>query len=139
MFKSILEYIGLYTDTRFYYLSLMFEDNRWVIHGLWPQLSKTDYPQFCKKVTFDPKLLKPIEEELDKHWYSDRGSNDNFWEHEWKKHGSCFFGDINEFDYFNTTLELFEKVKNLDIIENYRDGEKALIPFNLDLQLIKKV
>jgi len=139
MFKSILEYIGLYTDTRFYYLSLMFEDNQWVIHGLWPQLSKTDYPQFCKKVTFDPKLLKPIEEELDKHWYSDRGSNDNFWEHEWKKHGSCFFGDINEFDYFNTTLELFEKVKNLDIIENYRDGEKALIPFNLDLQLIKKV
>ena len=139
MFKSILEYIGLYTDTRFYYLSLMFEDNQWVIHGLWPQLSKTDYPQFCKKVTFDPKLLKPIEEELDKHWYSDRGSNVNFWEHEWKKHGSCFFGDINEFDYFNTTLELFEKVKNLDIIENYRDGEKALIPFNLDLQLIKKV
>ena len=139
MFKNILEFVGLYKDTRFYYLSLMLEDNQWVIHGLWPQSSKTNYPQFCKKVTFDPELLKPIEDELDKYWSSDRGGNDNFWEHEWKKHGSCFFSDINEFGYFNTTLELYEKVKKMGIIEEYRDGEKALIPFDLDLQLIKNV
>ena len=50
---------------------------------------------------------------------------------------SCFFSNINEFDYFNTTLELFEKVKKLDIIENYRDKNKALIPFDLNLHIIK--
>ena len=124
-------------DTRFYYLSLIYENNQWSIHGLWPQLSKNDYPQFCKKVTFDPNLLKPIENELDKYWHSDRGNNDTFWEHEWKKHGSCMFDNINEFDYFNTTIKLYEKVKNMDIIENYRNGDKSMIPFDLNFNLIK--
>ena len=137
MFKNFLEFIGLYKDTRFYYLSLIFENNQWVIHGLWPQLSKTDYPQFCKKVTFDPELLKPIEDKLDKYWYSDRGNNDNFWEHEWKKHGSCMFKFIDEYDYFNKTLELFKKVKDMGIIENYKNGKKSLIPFDLNFNLIK--
>jgi len=122
-------------DTRFYYLSLIYETNKWSIHGLWPQYNKDSYPQFCKKVSFDPKLLDPIEPELDKYWHSDRGSDDDFWKHEWEKHGSCFFTKIDEFGYFNTTLKLFKEVSNMGIIENYRNGNKALIPFDLELNL----
>tara|TARA_Y100000813_G_C23955137_1_gene254552 strand:+ start:27 stop:479 length:453 start_codon:yes stop_codon:yes gene_type:complete len=123
-------------DSRFYYLSLMYEDNKWVIHGLWPQNSKSDYPQYCKDVTFDPSLLDPIKSELNKCWYSYTGDNDAFWEHEWKKHGSCCFTELNEYQYFNTTLDLYKKA-TLDVISKYRKGEKALIPVDLNFNIIQ--
>ena len=123
-------------NTRFYYLSLIYENNKWSIHGLWPQNSKDDYPTFCRIVDFDKNKLKPIIDKLEENWYSDRGTDEDFWKHEWKKHGSCMFKEMDEFEYFNKTLELFEKVQNLGIIENYRERNKALIPFSLDFKLI---
>ena len=42
--------LNLKKDERFYYLSLIKEQNGWSIHGLWPQYSKNKYPSFCKKV-----------------------------------------------------------------------------------------
>ena len=126
-------------DTRFYYLSLIYENDSWCIHGLWPQYDINSYPVFCKNVSFNPKLLDPIYSDLNKYWHSDRGSNDNFWEHEWKKHGSCMFINMNEFNYFNKTLELFKQVKELNIIEKYRNNNKALIPFDLNFKLKSKI
>ena len=49
------------------------------------------------------------------------------------------FNNIDELDYFNKALELFEKVKEMGIIENYRQGKKSLIPFDLEFKLIKKL
>ena len=135
MFNYILN-LWKNNDRRFYYLSLIFENNQWTIHGLWPQNSKSDYPTFCRSVDFSENLLNPIIDDLDKYWHSDRGSNENFWEHEWKKHGSCMFQEMNEFDYFNKTLELFYYVRGKGIIENYRCRNQALIPFSLDFKLI---
>ena len=123
-------------DRRFYYLSLLLEDNKWTIHGLWPQNSKSDYPTFCRNVDFSENLLNPIINDLDKYWHSDRGSNESFWEHEWKKHGSCMFQEMNELQYFSKTLELFHYVSNKGIINNYKERNKALIPFSLDFKLI---
>lgn len=137
MLSKILQYLGFSIDSRFYYLSLMYENNEWVIHGLWPQLSKTDYPQFCKKVDFNPDLLNPIINDLDKVWYSNRGNNDDFWEHEWKKHGSCVFTKMNEFEYFSKALELYKFVRDSNIIDKYKINDKALIPFNLNFKLIE--
>ena len=123
-------------DTRFYYLSLIKENDSWSIHGLWPQNSKTDYPQFCHDVTFDISLLEPIMTSLKKIWRSDRGPDDIFWEHEWKKHGSCMFNGANEFNYFNTTLSLFELVNKEGIIDKYKKDGCALIPFDLNFNII---
>jgi len=136
-YNKITDYLFGKNDTRFYYLSLIYENNRWTIHGLWPQNDKSDYPQFCKKVNFDPTVLDPIKSDLEKYWLSDRGKDDTFWEHEWKKHGSCYFENINELEYFQTTLNLFHKVTDMNIIENYKKNDKALIPFDLKLNLIK--
>ena len=113
----------------------MYEDNRWVIHGLWPQYSSSSYPSYCKEVAFDPKLLEPIREQLHKNWYSNTNDDDAFWEHEWKKHGSCCFTDLDEFEYFNTTLELFAKVTE-KIIEKYSQGDKLLIPVDLNFNIM---
>ena len=126
-------------DTRFYYLSLLLENDTWSIHGLWPQNSKTDYPSYCRKVTFTISLLDPIINQLKENWYSDRGPDNIFWEHEWKKHGSCMFNESDEFDYFNNTLILFNKVKSLKIIDKFKQGNKALIPFDLDFNIIETV
>tara|TARA_B110000208_G_C11757920_1_gene425837 strand:- start:222 stop:638 length:417 start_codon:yes stop_codon:yes gene_type:complete len=123
-------------DTRFYYLSLIYEDDTWSIHGLWPQTDKNDYPQFCREVTFDISLLEPIIDSLRKYWRSDRGPDSSFWEHEWKKHGSCMFDNLNEFEYFNKTLTLFDFVTKNNLIDTYKKGDKALIPFSLDFEII---
>ena len=53
MINFILNLFGKNNDSRFYYLSLIYENNRWTIHGLWPQNSKDNYPTYCKLVNFD--------------------------------------------------------------------------------------
>ena len=136
MINFILNLFGKNNDRRFYYLSLIYENNRWTIHGLWPQNSKDNYPTYCKLVNFDENKLKPIINDLNQNWHSDRENNDKFWEHEWKKHGSCMFCNMDEFDYFNKTLELFKYVKENNLIENYIENNTALIPFSLSFKLI---
>ncbi len=127
------------SNNKFYYLSLIFENSCWNIHGLWPQFNKTSYPQYCKNVTFNPSLLNPIKSDLEKYWSSDRESDNKFWEHEWKKHGSCMFTNMNEFNYFNKALTLFKKVSSMGIIEKYRQDDKAMIPFDLNFKIINKL
>ena len=140
MFQSILNSILNFfkvKDTKFYYLSLLKDNNKWHIHGLWPQNSKDSYPSYCRTVEFDITKLNTILNKLNENWYSLDEKNELFWSHEWKKHGSCMFSDIDEFTYFNKSLELFEKVKDMGIIEKYKNGKKSLIPFDLDFNLIK--
>jgi hypothetical protein len=143
-------------DQRFYYLSLMRESvedgSRYGIHGLWPQNSKTKYPSFCKDVDFDYDVLKPILPELEEYWYSSRGlretislgikdsgSNEKFWSHEWKKHGSCMFSESNinsELEYFQKTLEVYHKAVKIDLPMHMGCKETCMIPVSLDFSLI---
>ena len=92
------------------------DPNRWQIHGLWPQ-RKTfgQNPEFCcLRSRFDSKILDPIRRQLIDKWKSSRedGRHDQFWRHEWNKHGSCaqrlsrHLSD--QFQYFNTTLSLYD-------------------------------
>ena len=111
-FYSVYNLVLSPVGTRFYYLSLIKEDdNTYSIHGLWPQYTKNSYPSYCKKVKFTEKALAPIIDDLNKYWYSDRGQNDYFWKHEYEKHGSCMYGSMNEFQYFSKTLELLKSLK----------------------------
>ena len=38
---------------------------------------------------------------------SSKYSNEDFWQHEWTKHGSCMFSDAEE--YFEKTLDLYDQ------------------------------
>tara|TARA_B110000967_G_C18296123_1_gene276152 strand:+ start:251 stop:391 length:141 start_codon:yes stop_codon:yes gene_type:complete len=42
----------------------------------------------------------------------------------------------NKFEYFNKTLTLFDFVTKNNLIDTYKTGDKALIPFNLDFEII---
>lgn len=125
-----------YNDTRFYYLSLIKESSGWSIHGLWPQLSKDSYPEYCKKVTFSYDTLLPIIDRLNAVWYSNEEPNKDFWKHEWEKHGSCVFNNMNELEYFQKTLDLYKYSVENNLFDKYAEGDKCLIPFDLDFNII---
>ena len=122
-------------DTKFYYLSLIKEDDDcFSIHGLWPQYNEICYPSYCRRVDFSLEALNPIMGELKNKWYSNRGSDQTFWNHEYKKHGSCVFTPMTEFEYFKTTCDLYDQAITLRLPEKYYNPKTkiSLIPVNLD-------
>jgi len=120
----------------FYYLSLLKDSTGWSIHGLWPQYNKGSYPSFCKPVEFNIDKLSNIKDKLELYWHSDRGNDPHFWKHEWEKHGSCMFNNCDEFHYFNTALELYQKALDKNLPDKYFNSNKnqCLIPVNLNFE-----
>ena len=86
------------------------------IHGLWPENSENSWPEYCSDTPFNMSLIDPLLSELKKHWYSYNGQHIKFWEHEWKKHGTCSYMD--EITYFKSALALREKYMNDGTIEH---------------------
>ena len=124
-------------NTKFYYLSLIKEDNgSYSIHGLWPQYSLNSYPSYCKTVNFSIEKLSPIMDTLNNYWYSSTGLNVDFWKHEYEKHGSCMFIPMTELNYFKKTIELYEYSIVNNIIKHYSEKNtksiKILIPFDIN-------
>ena len=116
---------------RFYYLSLIKEQNNtFSIHGLWPQYSTTSYPTYCTNVTFDANKLQPIISKLNESWYSTQEKNEDFWKHEYEKHGSCVFTPMSELEYFQKTLDLYQEAIKEDLPKHFYDEntKKCLIP-----------
>lgn len=114
-------------------------NDTWSIHGLWPELNSSIWPQFCRpSLDFNLSLLDPIRTELNANWASCGGSVDEdvkFWKHEYLKHGTCT--SFNETDFFNKTLNLFSSVQEKDLIDKFcRDKTtECLISFNLNFTL----
>jgi len=132
-------------NKEYYLLSLIKHYNndeiKYSIHGLWPQYEEVDnkktekYPEFCKDVVFSLEALDLIIDELNQEWYSDtKIDNATFWEHEYKKHGSCMLKDMTELEYFSKTLELFNEAIKLGLPEKQNTNNllRVLIPVNLD-------
>lgn len=141
-YGSYFERIENYPN-KFYYLSLLkntdpYSQIEWHIHGLWPQYTNNSYPSFCRQVTFDINELRTILPDMEKYWYSTENPDSQFWEHEWKKHGSCMFNKMDEFDYFNTALKLYIEALNLDLPNKYYDKktQKCLIPISKSLTFL---
>ncbi len=126
----------------FYYLALKREntDHSWSIHGLWPQYNDKTYPKYCQNIKFDPSKIELIVDELNKFWYSTEEKNEQFWCHEWEKHGTCMFDQSDEFDYFKKALSLFVEVHQSGCIKDYpleKDGLQVKIPFDNEYNIIK--
>jgi ribonuclease I len=107
--------------------------SEYMIHGLWPQINSTAYPEYCKDVSY----IKPKGElliDMNKYWHK---CDDTLWEHEWEKHGSCMNEqtNINEYDFFNTTITLF--LENNKLLNNCIDDDCILGCFDLDYKLIE--
>lgn len=87
----------------------------WTIHGLWPTNEHTSrHPSYCTGEQFDIRLLEGIRNVMSKYWftYIKGGSDVEFWQHEWEKHGTCAVSEDNsqfpnQLSYFTTVLNLY--------------------------------
>jgi len=71
----------------------------WTLHGLWPQWAES-----CSQEEFDPSKVADLMDQLKKYWPSCSGAAQDFWSHEWKKHGTC--SGMTQHDYFSEALKL---------------------------------
>jgi ribonuclease I len=140
LFKNLFKIF--FKNKKFYYLSLMKHDNNiygYCVHGLWPQYDNNTYPKYLKKVDFDFTLLEPLMDDLIRYWKPTNTRYNRleyFWKHEWKKHGSCTFTEISQYQYFQITLDLYKELMEKNInLEKYLKGQHYLIPLTLDFKL----
>lgn len=95
------------------------------IHGLWPDVfdrkeSKVGttsgdlrHPGFCTHERFEISNIAPFIDDMKLHWPNVKESEksptyDEFWEHEWSRHGTC--SQLNQSSYFRSTLVLQKQV-----------------------------
>ena len=104
----------------------------YMIHGLWPQINSTAYPEDCKYVSYVEPTGKLLTD-MDKYWHS---CDNTLWQHEWTKHGSCMQeqNNIDENTFFNTTLSLF--LENTHLLDKCKNDDCILGCFDLDYNLI---
>lgn len=51
-----------------------------MIHGLWPQINASDYPENCLNVSYQQPRGSLLEN-MELYWHS---CDDTLWEHEWE-------------------------------------------------------
>jgi len=104
----------------------------YMIHGLWPQINSTAYPEYCTNVSYS-KPIGTLLTNMNTYW---RGCDDTLWAHEWEKHGSCVQvqNNMDEDMFFNTTLSLF--LENKDLLKNCTEDDCILGCFDLDFNLV---
>lgn len=105
----------------------------YMIHGLWPQINSTAYPENCKTVSYT-KPTGDLLTNMNTYWHK---CDDTLWEHEWEKHGSCMQEQIgiDEFSFFNTTLNLF--LENSKLLDDCKKDDCIMGCFDLDFKQIK--
>ena len=100
------------------------ESNELSIHGLWPQ-AKT-YCKCGKQFSIDN--ITSLLPQLHKHWRDRDHKDEQFWKHEYIKHGTCGFD--SEYLYFKTTLDVFYEYIRNKINEVHINEHKITIQIN---------
>jgi ribonuclease T2 len=82
------------------------------IHGLWPQYQAGGYPSYCTNEAFDSDAPVAVGwETMTTYWpdveYKETDPNyDEFWTHEWEKHGTC--SGLTQYEYFDYATKLIQ-------------------------------
>jgi len=103
-----------------------FWGDHFTIHGLWPQYTTGGYPASCTTEPFDPAAVEKVGmDTMYQYWpnvqYSESDPNyDEFWEHEWSKHGTC--SGLSQYDYFQATINLAKSFGTPSDLTKTADG-----------------
>nr|BBG82762.1 S31-RNase [Prunus armeniaca] len=89
------------------------------IHGLWPSnYSSPTKPSSCTGSEFK-ELAPRLRPKLKISWPNVESSNDTkFWEHEWKKHGTCSERTLNQIQYFWRSHSMWRSHNITEILKN---------------------
>eukprot|EP00105_Crassostrea_gigas_P039000 XP_019923148.1 PREDICTED: ribonuclease Oy-like isoform X2 [Crassostrea gigas] len=65
--------------------------DNWIIHGLWPSNFTGANPRNCSSFFDVSQIPQNIAKEMNRQWpnLNKNESNDQFWDKQWRMHGSC--------------------------------------------------
>nr|Q38717.1 RecName: Full=Ribonuclease S-4; AltName: Full=S4-RNase; AltName: Full=Stylar glycoprotein 4; Flags: Precursor [Antirrhinum hispanicum]CAA65320.1 S4-RNase [Antirrhinum hispanicum] len=110
--------------------------SNFTIHGLWPDNYTRQAPQSCTTNNFQRFTDTDIEQRMEESWpdlkqQSIAGLSYNFWQDQWRKHGSCCFPPHESEIYFLKALELKDRLDVLTILENNNFNPGTPQPFSV--------
>ncbi|KAK7332746.1 hypothetical protein VNO80_29501 [Phaseolus coccineus] len=92
--------------------------HKFTIHGLWPQESNGQLITNCTVTSnLTEKDIKPVEPQLHSNWPNLIGTDLNFWQFEWTKHGSCSENEFPKLQYFQLGLHNYAQNNLMEILE----------------------
>ncbi|KAI0652379.1 ribonuclease T2-like protein [Trametes meyenii] len=112
--------------------------NSWTIHGLWPDNCDGTFTENCdssRDYTDIPTLLKDQGASdtlsfMEEYWVDINGQNEQFWEHEWSTHGTCYSTlepsclpsgspkGAEAVAFFQTVVKLFKTLPTYDFLSD---------------------
>ncbi|KAL3419329.1 ribonuclease t2 [Phlyctema vagabunda] len=115
----------------------------WTLHGLWPDHCDGTYPTFCNSAPIYKNITAILTAAgqtsllatMNEYWLPNRGSTENFWEHEWNKHGTCVntlapacYGDSYKVgdevvDFFTRAVDVFRGLDTFKALQ-----EAGIVP-----------
>jgi ribonuclease T2 len=100
--------------------------NEFLIHGLWPTNTSKPYPKFCSNDAYH-QMSSSLETQLHNDWPNLlRGTDEGFWENEFKKHGTCSLDKFSQEEYFELALKIRKNIDLLDLL-----NKATIVPNNL--------
>ena len=115
------------------------------IHGLWPSNTTGVYLPNCNEGVEIPITHKGDElyNNLTTYWASSKASDENFWTHEFNKHGYCYTAKVGVDDpdvYFNYTLQKYHELGFPDLFNrmfHYPKETEIQIPHGEFIRVIE--
>ena len=105
------------------------ENNRFVIHGLWPSYKSGIIPQVCN-LDLDIEVVDDGSEyfsNLKKYWYGLNLDDQQFFKHEYNNHGFCYNKkieeDVNSYKIFlDKTMEIYNNNQFVNLFNYIYEG-----------------
>ncbi|EER29222.1 Ribonuclease Trv, putative [Coccidioides posadasii C735 delta SOWgp] len=110
-------------------------EDSWTLHGLWPDNCDGSFEQYCDKNREYKNVTDILQshgkehllEYMSTYWKDWKGNDENLWEHEWNKHGTCistletrcysgYKPQAEVVDYFEKAAEMFEGLDTYKVL-----------------------
>lgn len=96
--------------------------SHFTLHGLWPQYTDNGYPSFCSQEAFDPACAEEVGmDTMEQYWPNVKANPgdsdyDDFWMHEWTKHGTC--STLDQTTYYQTAISLIKSYGTPSVVSS---------------------